>query len=84
MQAIHTKYVGATDRRGSHIRAKCDQGSIKVNYNSNLSAGENHKVAAKALADKYNLFSIGSEIRLKMVSGELPGNMGYAHVLVYL
>jgi hypothetical protein len=53
MATIITRYVGATNTRGSRIVAKLSTGkSISVPWNHSLSDGEKHDVAAAALAKK--------------------------------
>jgi len=52
MQAIQTKYIGATNSRGSRIKATCDAGTITIPYPRELSGDECHRAAAKALCDK--------------------------------
>jgi len=52
MQAILTKYLPATNFRGSRIKAQCDRGSITIPYPSE--AGEvSHVMAADALVAKF-------------------------------
>ena len=53
MQAISTKYLGATDYRGSRIKATCEGGSVTVPYPYEARMGaEAHAVAALALCEK--------------------------------
>ena len=58
-QAIETKYIKATDTKGSYIKAKAESGSIKVSYDYALSAAENHEAAAQALIDKLGWQDLG-------------------------
>jgi len=53
MQAIITKYLGPTDRRGSRIEATCERGSITISYPSELSGDACHIAAADALVAKF-------------------------------
>lgn len=53
MQAIQTKYIPATDRHGSRVRAKCSRGFITVAYPHELSGSDVHRFAAKALVAKF-------------------------------
>lgn len=55
MAVIETKYLGATDTRGSRIKAKSDDGSIMVPYSYQMGQQANHIRAAVRLADKYAL-----------------------------
>jgi hypothetical protein len=77
MQAITTKYLGATNFRGSRIKATCQAGSITVAWDDALDVDANHVKAAKALADKldWDTTTYGS-----MYYGALPDNTGYAFV----
>jgi hypothetical protein len=52
MQAISTKYLSATNSRGSRIKATCAAGSITIGYPHELSGMAVHAAAAKALVDK--------------------------------
>jgi hypothetical protein len=51
-QAIQTKFLGWTDTKEKRIKAKCQAGSLTVNWDDGLSPRGNHIRAAKALADK--------------------------------
>ena len=75
MQAILTKHVAPTDSKGSRFKASCEAKTIYVAYDHTLGLEENHTAAAKNLCEL-----LGWETRL--VSGALPGNLGYAHVLL--
>ena len=54
MQAIETKYLGATNYRGSRIKATHEGNveSVTLDYNHALNLDENHHEAAKALMHK--------------------------------
>ena len=52
MQAIQTKYLSATNSRGSRIKATCAAGSITIDYPHELSGMDCHAAAAKALVEK--------------------------------
>jgi hypothetical protein len=73
-QAIHTKYYGPTNYRGSRIRATAEVGSVTVAYNHAMDVYNNHRAAALALAEKYRWVA-------DWVGGALPGP-GYAFVRV--
>ena len=49
MQAIETKYIPASNYRGSRIKATCERGSITVSYDDALNGEEAHIAAAQAL-----------------------------------
>ena len=53
---IITKYLPATNNRGSRIKAKfaCSNGSVSIPYSHELSGVKAHASAAQALLEKYN------------------------------
>ncbi len=53
MQAIQTKYLPATNSRGSRIKATCERGSVQVPYDYDLSTESAHKSAVSALIAKF-------------------------------
>ena len=56
MIAIHTKYIPATNTRGSRIKAYTSSGwSVTVPYNHALSDYHVHYEAVKALVEKHEL-----------------------------
>lgn len=75
MQAIHTKFLGPTNNRGSRIAAKCDAKRIVVSWDYALGVAENHAAAAKLLAHTL-------EWNGAWVGGSLPKPLdnGYAFV----
>lgn len=52
MQAIITKYLPATNSRGSRIKATCQAGSVTISYPYDLTGMCCHAAAAKALVEK--------------------------------
>ncbi len=65
MQAIHTKYLPATDARGSRIKATCERGSITIPYPHELSGDEVHREAVRQLLARFcaeDLKSYGTPI----------------------
>lgn len=54
MQAIITKYLPPTNRRGSRVKATCERGSITVPWDSNLDAHENHEAACRAMCEQFD------------------------------
>ena len=52
MQAIQTKFIGATNTKGSRIKAWCDAGSITIKYPNELSGQAAHRAVADALVVK--------------------------------
>lgn len=56
MQAIHTKFIGATNTRGSRIKAYTASGfSAYISYPYDLSFEMAHFEAVKALVQKHKL-----------------------------
>jgi hypothetical protein len=53
MQAIHTKYLPATNTRGSRIKATCERGSITIPYPHELSGDECHREAVRQLVARF-------------------------------
>lgn len=76
MQAIHTKYLPATNSRGSRIKATCAAGSVTIGYPHELSGQAVHRAAAQALADKMGWTSPGYG---PLLGGCLPDG-GYCFV----
>lgn len=66
MQAIVTKYLGATMTRPSRIKASCSSGSITVTYPDGNSLYAPHRVAAEQLRDKMGWNG-------KLIGGGMPG-----------
>jgi len=52
-QAIVTKYLGPSNVRGSRVKATAQAGSLTLNWDDALNAGDNHRIAAHALARKF-------------------------------
>ena len=72
MQAIRTRFYGASSTTGSCIRATCDAGSIRVSYNHSLDPRENHTAACSALMDRLGWLNDGLE---STASGEFGGDI---------
>jgi len=53
MQAITTKYLPATNFKGSRIKAECERGSITIRYPHEFSGDEVHIHAADMLVQKF-------------------------------
>lgn len=61
MDAIQTRYLGATNYRGSRIKATtlgAPAQSITVDYDCALNSGDNHRAAAEALIRKLEWFDV--------------------------
>jgi len=50
---IRTKFICATDTRGSRVKATCEWGSMSMPYDHSINSFENHERVAKALAQKH-------------------------------
>lgn len=53
MQAIQSKYIPASNVRGSRIKATCERGSITISYPDELSGDACHIKAVDALIAKF-------------------------------
>ena len=53
-KAIETKYLPATNTRGSRIKAFCEAGSVTIGYPHEYSGAECHWQAAKKLIERLN------------------------------
>lgn len=53
MQAITTRYFGATNSHGSRIRASAAAGSKTIPWDDSVNSEYNHARAAKALAERF-------------------------------
>jgi hypothetical protein len=70
---ITTKYLGATDSRGSRIKAVSDRGTLTVPYDHALNNDRNHEEAANALVEKLT----GQDApRIPRTAGVLPLSAG--------
>jgi hypothetical protein len=87
MQSIRTKYLPATNSRGSRIKATCERGSVTIPYPHELSGDEVHRLAAKTLVfrfmdedkEKYGTPHASNPWGREFVTGCLPDG-SYAHV----
>lgn len=66
IQAIQTRFLGPTDRRGARIKARAAAGSVILDWDHALDTFENHAAAALALASKY-----GWTKQIELVGGGL-------------
>jgi hypothetical protein len=72
MLAIHTKFIPATNRKGSRIRAKSDNGhSVIVSRNDSLDGHLVHFEAVKALIIKHQI--IGGDVSNMCFGGSSDG-----------
>jgi len=77
MQAIITKYLPATNTKGSRIKATAEAGSVTIPYSYEVNEAGAHRLAAQALTDKlgWTTNSYGA-----LIGGGLPNNSGYVFV----
>lgn len=76
LQAIRTKYHGATNHRGSRITATSAGGSkLTIPYPHELNAEQAHRKAAELLVAKLDWLTLGYQL----VTGSLSDS--YVHVL---
>ena len=52
MQAIRTRYIGASDKRPSRVSAQCAAGRVVIHWEHGADTFANHANAARALRDK--------------------------------
>lgn len=88
-QAILTRYLPATNSRGSRIKASCERGSITISYPDERNMGEDvHRAAVEALVAKFvaeDAKRYGTDKNpwsRPFVSGGLP-NGDWAHVFAH-
>lgn len=87
MQAIQTRYLPATNFKGSRIKATCERGSITIDYPHELSGEEVHRAAVHALIARFvkedeSRYGTGRNPWARpFITGGLPGG-GYCHVFV--
>lgn len=89
MQAIQTKYVPATNSKGSQIEAKAWRGKIRIPYPHELSGDEVHREAVRALLGKFasedektGTPRIENPWNREFVTGTLADEKTLVHVLV--
>ena len=76
MKAIITKYIPATDSKGSRIKATAEGvKSLSIPYPHELNSEEGHKLAASLLCERM-------EWKGELVSGGLPDQSGFAHCFI--
>lgn len=74
-QAITTKFIGATNHRASRVKATASAGSITVEWDHDLNVDNNHKRAARKLAQKFGWHGT-------FHAGGLPSEAGNVYVCV--
>jgi len=79
MQAIQTKYIPATNTKGSRIKAWCNAGQLTMGYPHEFNEFGAHEHVAKQLQIK--LGWVGKYYG-RLYGGGLPGEKGYCFVMV--
>ena len=79
MQAIQTKYLPATNYRGSRVKATCEKGTLTLPYRYDCDQYECHRETARQLFAK--LFSKDFSTPVVFATGCLPDGT-YAHVII--
>jgi hypothetical protein len=74
-QAIITKYLPATNTKGSRIKARTHEGSVTIPYLHELSPFDVHRTAALLTAKKYKLIG-------RLVHAPMVGQPGYVFICV--
>lgn len=85
-QAIVTKYLGATNRRGARVKATCSGGSVTLDWDDALPRDGNHRAAAMALARRMGWIGNHRTARPEapeFVMGGLPNSDGRVFVQFY-
>lgn len=77
MQAIVTKFHGATNFRGSRVSATAQAGRVYLSWDDALDIDENHRAAATALANKFGWLDHSDLSE----GGALPDGRGNCYVL---
>lgn len=72
-QGISTRYLGATNYRGSRVVAKAQAGRVIVSWDDAIGTDENHDAAAFALAAKFGW-------KGPLVGGGSPDGKGNVYV----
>ena len=87
MQAIQTKYLPATNRRCSRIKAYCERGSATIDFPHELSGDAVHRLAVHKLILKFVLEDEkkygkhNNPWQGEFITGGLPDG-SYAHVFI--
>lgn len=80
-QAILSKYIPATNTRGSRIKAWCERGSITIPYPHDLTGAACHRAAVDALLSKFRAEDgVECSWSRPYVTGGTAD--GYAHVFI--
>jgi hypothetical protein len=75
MEAIKTRFLGATDTKGARIKASCSKGSLTIPYPYETDSHNGHQQAARLLLSR----DFGDNI--VFATGHLPDGT-YVHVVI--
>lgn len=75
MQAIITRYLGATNSRGARVKAKIKSDSVTLPWDHAKDVDENHNAAAQALALKLDWHG-------NWARGSLPDGTGNVYICI--
>ena len=89
MQAIHSKYIPATNTLGSRIKATCERGSITIPFPCDKSGDAVHREAALQLLERFvsedwterAIPPSQNPWKREFVTGSLPDGT-FAHILL--
>ena len=82
-QAIVTKSLGPTDRKGARVKATSGGGlTLTVPWDYGLDIEANHQKTADALADKYSWRNPGNGKAYTYVGGSIPSGFAFVQVEV--
>lgn len=62
MQSLTTKFLGATNTKGSRIQVKAERGTKYYSYNHVLNSEQNHMQAALACAKEWEWVKEGDKL----------------------
>lgn len=79
MQAISTKYLGPTNHRGGRVKAKCQAGSVTVEWDHARGIEENHDAACRALLIKLG-WTLANGYKGTWSGGGTPDGTGNTYV----
>lgn len=81
-QAVITKYIGPTDKRGSRVSVKSWMGSKLVPWDNSIGSEENHALAVGVHLMELNKKREGDDLEFRIVSGGgMPDSSGYAFII---
>ena len=79
-QAIVTKYIGASNTRGSRVKATAWAGSVTIPYDTQLSSAEAHAKAAEAHAKAAKALASKCGWHGHFIGAGMPDGKGFVFV----